>query len=164
MLLFSSQLGRWSVTSRSNKFSRVQQQKQCTDANPSTFIQLPLSTGSGSVLLLALTFLDMCLPGQDMGTGATQPPDVTFLPLFLAFHLHCSDPRYELLGFPSVVHREAEKILPRSHIALSLSKGGNGARAIWFLPFACCRVRTTCKRGGFPCVYLLKIRFVQYEP
>lgn len=32
--------------------------------------KLPLSPCSGSVLLLALPFLDMCLPRQDMGTGA----------------------------------------------------------------------------------------------
>ena len=87
-----------------------------------------------------------------------------FSPYFLSLSLPLLRPQpCEILGFPSVVPGEAEKILPRKHVALLLSKGANGDRGVWFLPFACSRVRTTCKRGSFPHVCLLKIRFVQHD-
>lgn len=44
-------------------------------------------------------------------------------PVFLAFHFPCLHLRHEILGFPSVVPGEAEKILLRKHVALLLSKG-----------------------------------------
>lgn len=65
----------------------------------------------------------------------------------------------EILGFPSVMPREAEKILLRKHITCLVSKGVSGDRSVFFLPFPCPRVRIICKRGSFPRVYLLTIRF-----
>lgn len=87
-----------------------------------------------------------------------------FFPYFLSLSPPLLTPwTCEILGFPSVMHREAEKILPRKHIALLLSKGADGDRSVSFLPFACSRLRTTCKTGSFPHVYLLKIRLVQHR-
>lgn len=102
---------------------------------------------------------------RDTGTGA-MPCSLQlsrFSPCFLSLSLPLLTPQTWNLGLSLSGARRSREDITEEACSSSSLQGGNGDRGVWFLPFACSRVRTTCKRGSFPHVYLLKIRFVQHK-